>query len=355
MVSVLLEIVSALASEKAVPVGEALAGATPNSVSADAQAIARSLASGRKVAVWLGNLAQQGEHAYELQALANEIARLTGGTFGVIGEAANSVGGYLADAIPSANGLNARKMIEQPLKAYLLLNAEPDRDFANPSATMASMSAAELVVALSAFRSPALLAVADVLLPVSPFTETSGSFVNCEGRVQSFNAVARPQGETRPAWKVLRVLGNLLGLEGFDQNDSEAVVAEVLSREVAPRLGNGLSGGVLGIEAAVAAGAGLERVSDVPIYLADPLVRRADALQRTRDAASPVARASSATLAALGIAPGAIVRLGQGGGSAELAIVADDGVAENCVCVSAAHAATASLGAMCGAISVERV
>jgi NADH-quinone oxidoreductase subunit G len=188
---------------------------------------------------------------------------------------------------------------------------------------------------------------------VSPFTETSGTFVSCEGRVQSFNAVARPLGETRPAWKVLRVLGNLLELDGFGQNDSEAVVAEVLGEDVAARLGNEVSG--VAVATVPGAHGRLERVTDVPIYFADPLVRRARSLQKTRDAAAPTARASTATLAALGIEAGARVRVKQGNVGAELVVVADDTVAAGCVRVAAAHPLTAALGPMCGEISVERV
>ena len=166
--------------------------------------VLRHLASGRKVAVWLGNLAAQHARASELQMLAQEIARLTGGSFGFIGEAANSVGGYLAKAVPGEGGLDAAAMVAQPRHAYVLVGAEPELDFANPSATVAAMSSAQLVVALSAFESATLRDTADVMLPIAPFTETSGTFVNCEGRAQSFAAVARPVGDTRPGWKVLK-------------------------------------------------------------------------------------------------------------------------------------------------------
>ncbi len=353
MVGMLGQIVAALAAEKGVAADERLAGALPQEISAEARDIAASLASGRKVAVWLGNLAVQDQRAAELQLLANEIARLTDGRAGVIGEAANSVGGYLAAALPSADGLNARGMIEQPLKAYVLLGAEPDLDFADPAAAMAAIGSAQLVVALSAFQSASLRQVADVMLPVAPFAETSGTFVNCEGRAQSFNAVARPQGETRPAWKVLRVLGNLLELPGFDYNDSEAVRADALPGDTAARLDNRVEG--IALSSPQAPAGALERVADVPIHFADPLVRRAPALQRTRDAAAPAARVSPATLAALGLAGGERVRLVQGNAGAELSIVADDKLADGCVRVAAAHPDTATLGAMSGEISVERI
>ncbi len=353
MVATLGQVVVALAEEKGAELSPALTGTLPEVVSDDARAIAQSLASGRQVAVWLGNLAAQHHRASELQALAQEISRLAGGSFGFIGEAANSVGGYLAGAVPAGEGKSAAAMIEHPRKAYVLLGTEPDLDFANPVATMSALSSAQLVVAMSSFDSAAMRAVADVMLPIAPFAETSGTFVNCEGRVQSFTAVARPQGETRPGWKVLRVLGNLLELEGFAYNDSEAVRAEALPGDVAARLDNAVEGVV--VAAATAAVGALERVADVPIHFADPLVRRSPALQKTRDAAMPAARIAAETLKTLGIAAGDKVHVVQGAGRAELLVVADDGVAAGCVRVAAAHPSTASLGAMSGEISVERV
>ncbi|APR05741.1 NADH-quinone oxidoreductase subunit NuoG [Thauera chlorobenzoica] len=353
MVATLAQVVVALAREKGAEVSPALLGKLPDTVADEALAIAQSLASGRKVAVWLGSLAAHHGRASELQMLAQEIARLTAGSFGFIGEAANSVGGYLAGAVPGADGLDAAAMIEQPRKAYVVLGAEPDLDFANPAATMAAMSSAQLVVGLSAFDSPALRAVADVLLPIAPFSETSGTFVNCEGRAQSFTAVARPLGDVRPGWKVLRVLGNLLSLEGFGYDDSEAVRAQALPADLAAALDNGIEGVV--VSSASAAANALERVADVPIYFADALVRRAPSLQKTRDAAAPVARIAPATLAALGLAAGQKIRVVQGGGGAELTVQADAGLAAGCVRVAAAHSSTAALGAMSGELSVERV
>ncbi|MFP5402243.1 MAG: NADH-quinone oxidoreductase subunit NuoG [Gammaproteobacteria bacterium] len=352
MVATLGQVVVALAREKGAEVSVALLGKLPEAVSDEALAIAQSLASGREVAVWLGNLAAQHARASELQMLAQEIARLTGGSFGFIGEAANSVGGYLAGAVPGEGGLNAAAMIEQPRKAYVLMNLEPDLDLANPAAAMAALDPAQLVVALSSFDSPALRQVADVLLPVAPFTETSGTFVNCEGRAQSFTAVAKPLGEVRPGWKVLRVLGNLLALEGFGQADSDAVRSEALTADLTAALDNGIEGVV--VSPATGPAAALERVADVPIHFADPLVRRAPSLQKTRDAAAPTARIAPATLAALGLAAGDKVRVTQGGASVVLVVQADEGLAAGCVRVAAAHPSTAALGAMSGDLSVER-
>ena len=352
MVATLGQVLVALAQEKGAELSAGLTGTLPAAVGDDARAVARCLASGQNVAVWLGNLAAQHAHASELHALAQEIARVSGARFGFIGEAANSVGGYLAGALPRDGGLDAAAMIAQPRHAYVLLGAEPDYDFADPVATQAALKSAQLVVALSAFDSPSLRALADVLLPVAPFSETSGTFVNCEGLAQSFAAAARPLGEARPAWKVLRVLGNVLGLDGFTYEDSEAVRAEALPADLTAALDNGIDGIVLSPAAGAAA---LERVTDVPIYFADPVVRRAPSLQKTRDAAVPAARMAPATLAALGLAAGERVRVRQGQGAAELVAQADNGVAAGCVRIAAAHAATATLGAMSGELSVERV
>ncbi len=191
-----------------------------------------------------------------------------------------------------------------------------------------------------------------MLLPVTPFTETSGSFVNTAGDLQTFNPVVKPRGESRPAWKVLRVLGNVLGLTGFDYERSEQVRDEACRAEAIPgRLSNALDG----LPILPAGGtAALERVADVPIYFADPIVRRAPSLQETADAAPPRARANGAVLARLGLQAGDRVRVRQDGGEALLEVARDDALADGVLRVAAAHPATAGLGAMFGEISVER-
>jgi NADH-quinone oxidoreductase subunit G len=321
-------------------------------VSPAAQQIAESLVSGKDVAVLLGNFAQQHAKAATLNSLAQQLATLLGGRFGFLGEAANSVGGYVANAVPGANGLNAGGMLAEPRMAYLVVGAEAELDCADGHQAMAAFKQAGSVVVLSPFKSAAALEYADAILPISPFTETSGTFVNAEGRVQSFQAVNRPLGETRPGWKVLRVLGNLLKLDGFDQDNSEAVREEALGVEkgaLLDRLSNALSG----VTVDVTVGNGLERLADVPAYFADPLVRRAPSLQRTRDAVAPTARMNAATLAKLGLAAGVVVKVSRGGTARELVTQVDLGLPDNCVRVAAGHASTANLGAMSGAITVE--
>lgn len=318
---------------------------------ATSQAIARSLLDGEKRAVFLGNAAEQHPQAAQLHVLAVELARLTGATCGFIGEAANSVGGHLAKALPTA--LNAYEMFAQPRKAYILLGVEPELDCYDPQQAVAALKEAALVVMLTPFGDGAAQDYADVLLPITPFTETSGSFVNTEGRIQSFTGVVRPLGDARPGWKVLRVLGNLLALAGFDQNSSEQVRDEIVP--AGTTFVAGLDNRVSDVRLSLMVTAGeLQRIADVPIYFADPLARRASALQKTRDAVAPTARMNAATLARLAVTDGVPVRLRQGNGEAVLTARADETVPAGCVRVAAAHVTTAALGEMFGAINVER-
>jgi len=192
------------------------------------------------------------------------------------------------------------------------------------------------------------------MLPIAPYTETSGTFINTEGRVQSFNGVAKARGDARPAWKLLRVLGNVLNLDGFGYTSSEEIRDEVLGKgaEFVGGLSNELNGVAISIP--VSEASGLQRIADVPINFADPMARRAPALQQTADAIAPTARINEQTLAQIGIAENATVRVKQGSGEAVLVAKADNNVPAGCVRVSAAHVSTAMLGDMFGSISVER-
>ena len=322
--------------------------------SAQAQVIAASLLTGERKAVLLGNAAAQHPQASQLLALANWIGEHTGASVGYLTEAANSVGAQLVGALPQRGGLNAAQMVGGSLKACLLMNLEPALDTADPTAALAGLKSADMVVALTPFKTAAL-DCADVLLPIAPFTETAGSFVNAEGRLQSFHGVVKPLGDTRPAWKVLRVLGNLLGLQGFDFETSEDVRAEAVGdgSGIAARLGNATHAvAVNSVMPAVPAG--LERIADVPIYATDSLVRRAPALQHTADARAPVASVSTDLAQRLGLTEGDAVRIVQGAASAVLAVQVDASLAASAVRVPAGHPATASLGAMFGALNVEK-
>ncbi len=340
---------------------------------AQAQAIADSLIGGERKAVLLGNAAAHHPQAGALLALANWIGEHTGATVGYLGESGNSVGAQLVGAVPGPGGLNAAQMLgaaaaaaasaAAPLKAALLLNLEPGLDAAHGAAAMVALQAAEMVVLMSPFKTAAH-DVADVILPIAPFTETSGSFVNAEGGVQSFHGVVKPLGDARPAWKVLRVLGNLLELKGFDFETSEDVRAQALGdvSTLPGRLDNraamasaqGTSSQSTSSQGTSAAANGLERIADVPIYTTDAIVRRAASLQLTADAQMPVASLPPALWAQLGLTQGAKVMVTQGGAHVVLPARMDTTLAPTAVRVPAGHSHTAALGPMFGSLTVEK-
>jgi NADH-quinone oxidoreductase subunit G len=343
----LSEIVSAVAGARNVA---APAGFENVQAGDAARAIAAALTAGDTPgAVLLGNAAGQHPQASQIHAAAQWIAEQTGCKFGYFVEAANTVGGYLV----GATAKQAQAAFATPKKAYVLLNAEPELDAANPQQAVAALNGAEMVVAMSAFKHG--MDYADVLLPISPFSETAGTFVNCEGRAQSFNGTVKPLAETRPAWKVLRVLGNLLGLEGFNYETSEAIRDEALGKGVtnlADKLNN-----VARLAATAAqynTSGALERVTDVPIYFADAVARRSEPLLRTADAQEPLAHLPQALADKLGVKAGDTVKVTQGSGSAVLVAGIDHRLPANAVRVAAAHPATATLGAMFGEINVEK-
>ena len=328
-----------------------------------ARRMAESISGGETRAVFLGNMAQHHPAYSQIHALAQEVARLAGASFGVLGEAANSVGAVAVGAVPgcgplgrpAVKGLNAQQMLEKPMRAYLLLGVEAELDTHDPVTAMASINAAECVVVMSPYKGKSL-DYADVLLPIAPWTETSGTFINTEGRVQSFNAVVRPLGETRPAWKVLRVLGNLLGLAGFDHNDSKEVLHDALGDTPTGNVQAFLNNEVSGVSVAPPQpGTGLERVAEVPIYQTDAVVRRSPSLQVTHDAALPVARMHSRLIAKLGLQENGRVSVRQTAHALTLKVQRDDLLPDNCVRVPSGHPLTAGLGPMFGPITAEPV
>lgn len=247
---------------------------------AEAQAIAQALMAGERKAVLLGNAAAHHAQAAELLALANWIAEQTGATVGYLTEAANTVGAQWVKAQPQTGGLNAAQMIAGGLKAAILLNNEPAFDTAAGQQALQGLNKSEMVVTLSPFK--ANMEISDVLLPIAPFTETSGTFVNAEGRVQSFHAVVKPLAETRPAWKVLRVLANLLGVQGVDYESSQDVLTTAIGAGT-----NEVPANVLSNATKVAAQVTDEAVAEpavASIYQLDSIVRRATSLQLTADA-----------------------------------------------------------------------
>jgi NADH-quinone oxidoreductase subunit G len=268
----LADVATAIAAEKGV------SAPCAGTASAQAQAIAKSLLGGQRKAVLLGNSAAHHANASTLLALANWIAEQTGATVGYLTEAANTVGAQWVAAQPQTGGKHAGQMLAGGLKAAILLNTEPEFDSAAGGAAAPALAQAEMVVTLSPFK--ANMAFSDVLLPIAPFTETSGSFVNAEGRLQSFHAVVKPLADTRPAWKVLRVLANLLEIPGVSFETSQDVLARATAQPLAASNTTRAAINLTGTTTPAPAVAS--------IYQLDGIVRRAPSLQLTADARQEV-------------------------------------------------------------------
>jgi NADH-quinone oxidoreductase subunit G len=336
-----------------------LAGAAPDEA---ARRIAAQLIEAKRGALLLGDIAAMHPAFSALCALGSLIARATEAKLGFISDGANAAGAWLAGALPHREaggkpagtvGLDAAAMLAQPLEGYLLLNTEPEYDAAAPAAARRALGQAECVVALSPFKGEGLLEYAHVLLPVAPFTETEGTYVNVEGRWQGFAPAVRSAGESRPAWKVLRVMGNLLDLPGFDYVSIDEVRDELRGAIGEARVAHDR-------EWTAPAAAGREeggpvtRVGHVALYAVDGLVRRAEPLQQTADAREAESvRVSAALARRLGLEGAARVAVGQDGGRVELPLVIDERVPEDCALIAAGLRDTRVLGPLFGAVTLE--
>ena len=329
------------------------------------QAMAESLAGlgdeidlvAPKVGIFLGNMALSDPRFTEMYSLMEAIGGICGAKGGILPAAANSTGMHLVGVMPTSMGKHARAMLEVPCKAYLLLNIEPELDCQHAALAKEAMAKAQCVVALTAYKSEAL-ENADVLLPIAPFTETSGTFMSMEGRVQSFAAVVKPLGECRPAWKVLRVLANTMGLDGFEFNSSEEVKNKIFNGEkpsavVWRSLNNNLKT-LVEVEVKIKS-SGLQRIGEVPQYESDPIVRRSTPLQKTKYNIQPMARMRAEQMAALGLIAGDNVLASQDKGSAVLQVRLDNHVAMGCVRITASHEDTIGLGDLMGDIHIEKI
>ena len=319
-------------------------------VEVDAERIARSLFDAGRGAILLGPQAVNHGDAAALRGLVACLADLTGATLGTLDDGANPAGAWIAGVVPhrEANGspakrtgLDARAMIETGLDAYVLMGLEPELDCADGARAREALNRASFVVSLSAFRSEAMTEYADIILPIAAFAETEGTFVNLAGTWQSFSAAAPPYADSRPAWRVLRVLGNLLDLTGFVQETIDDVRAGLGEPRTA-----GTPGWTLPrrLPEPGDRGGGLERIAPVPIYAADALVRRSRPLQATGDAQLAGVSLSPATLEHLGVEIGEAVEVRQGGGGVVLDVVADERTPDGCAFLPAGMPAAAALG-----------
>jgi NADH-quinone oxidoreductase subunit G len=374
------------------------------------KAIAQQLKDAESATVLLGNSAQMHPELSALRLLAEAIANQTGSTFGYLSDGCNTAGAWLAGAVPhrgaggvcannmgndsTANdnasddstskdeageneagedatsengsgekiitGMNLSEINQTKLAACLLLNIEPDTDAADAKALMATLDAADFVVSVSTYNSASVKAVADVMLPAASFMETSGTYVNVEGHWQSFKGVVEPKGGSRPAWKILRVLGNLTGVDGFDYLSTDDVKKELRASCENIELSNTVSAAdsadadctrAIKIESA----AGLHRASDVPMYASDAIVRRASSLQCTVDAQSMCVRLNATEADRLGVSEAATVTVTQGDNSMVLDLIIDDSIPDSSAWIPSAVEGNEQLGAAFAELSVEGV
>jgi NADH-quinone oxidoreductase subunit G len=359
MVQELLGVAKALLelSGESAPAGLAKAIAAA-AVSDAHKQMARSLKEVPQATVLLGNGAAAHPAKAELRAIASLIARLAGARIGTLAEGGNSAGAWLAGSVPhreagakaaSVSGLDWRGMFDAGLKGYLLLGIEPELDCIDSAAAGKALEGAEFVVAMSAFAGEGLKARADVLLPIATFAETAGSYINAEGHWQHFAGALKPAGEARPAWKVLRVMGNLFDVTGFEYSSVEEVCAEMEGLFSDVPMG---SGDEWQPDAITTLPQGLLRIADVPLYAVDAMVRRAAPLQATRDADVAQIRANAATLAGAGLDGAAKAKLRQGGSEVVLPLVVDERLPDNAVFLPAGLAESAGLGGSFSAVQL---
>ena len=347
-VNTLGEVALAVAKAKSV---SAPVGIVNLSVSEPAQKIADSLLSGSSKAVLLGSAAVSHPALSNLHVLAQFIADNTGAILGFLPVGGNAVGA----ALVNANGAGIESILSGDRRAMILMNIEPDADLPNPEQARTALAKSNTVIALSAYKSADLLEVADVILPISTFTETMSTFVNAEGRVQTIQPSVKPLADSRPAWKVLRVLGGLLGLEGFLLNMPEEVLGEALSENYCSKLDNRSHLSAL-INDHQLPLTGLERLTDVNIYAGDQIVRRSSALQLTRDAKRGNQVGLDKNLfAQLGLNEGDLVSVTQGNQTVNMPATLEANLALGAVRISAGTGISAKLGPMFGPVTVSKV
>ena len=346
-INTLSEVALAVAKAKSISAPVGIADVTVSSV---AQQIADSLLSGSNKAVLLGSAAIAHPAASNLHVLAQFIADNTGSTLGFLPVGGNAVGA----ALVNANGAGIESILSGDRRAMILMNIEPDTDLPNPVQARAALAKSNTVIAFSAFKSADLLDVADVILPITPFTETVSTFVNAEGRAQTIQPAVKPLGDSRPAWKVLRVLGGLMDLDGFLLNMPEEVLGEALSENYCAKLDNRSNLNALS-NADILPSASLERLADVNIYAGDQIVRRSSALQLTRDAK----RGNQVGLGKkvyeeLGLNEGDVVRVTQDNLTIDMPVTLEVNLAPNTVRISSGTLASAKLGSMFGSVTVSK-
>jgi NADH-quinone oxidoreductase subunit G len=320
------------------------------------RAIADKLNNSGNAIVVLGNLATAHPQYSLLRSLAGNIAKISDSKFGYLSEAANSSGAWLAGAVPHRQtnnaGMNTHEMLQAQLKAYVLMGVEPELDCWDSREALAAMKNAECVVSLTAFTNDDINDYADIILPISVFTETSGTYINNEGTIQSFAGVVPPLGESRPAWKLLRVLGNIFDIEGFEYQSSTDVLDEAMENIGQIKQDN--IGQWQALSSVDVTSNGLQRITETPMNMIDSLCRRAESLQRTNDVADGAIHINATLADKNNLANGDSAKVEQGESAVTLNVVVDERVPDDCVLIQSAHPAQIELGAAFGSIRIAK-
>jgi NADH-quinone oxidoreductase subunit G len=353
----LTEIATAIAKAKSLTLP---AGAQSSSVSAPAQRIADQLLAGansenpEKQAILLGALAIAHPNASDLHILAEFIAHHTGACLGFLGEGGNTVGAQVVGATQGNDG-SVESLLQSNARAYVLMNLEPLMDLPNPQQTRVALTKADTVIALSAFTSPDLLKLADVILPITPYTEAVGTYINMAAQVQTIQPAVRPLADARPAWKVLRAMGSLLNLDGFLYNVPEEVFADALAKPLEHSLSNSFTANAQILNKNVLSGS-IQRLADQAIYASDVIVRRAPSLQLTRDAkmANQIGMGED-LFEQLGLKEGDLVTVSQEGKTLEAPVTLQPGLASGIVRIAVGTWMSTQLGSMFGEITIAKV
>ena len=320
------------------------------------QALAQQLCNEGSIIV-TGALCDNHPHAALVRTLITAIAKYSSAKILSLTTGANSAGAALAGMLPhrtaagksiESPGLDVQAALAAKLKGYLLMGVEPGFDFANPSMARRSMLAAEFVVVLSAFQSEAIEEYADVILPIAPYAETSGTYINLNGTWQTTTGVVAPFEEARPAWKVVRVLANLLHCDGFNYVSSQEVLDE-MRQHFAMR--HESPSDVFYPESMPVSSDELIRVGEWPLYRSDAIVRHSEALQRCGAAEEACVRVHSRTADRLAL--GEMAAVSQGDITVTLPLIRDDRIAEDAVWVANAMPETVDLGQAFGAITIK--
>ena len=330
-------------------------------VSDQQRMMAEKLYSAEKNSLLLGNLALAHPQFSTLRYLAGKIAALSNATLGYLGEAANSAGAYLAGAVPhrgpagvkiDKSGRDVQSMLADKLQAYLLFNVEPELDCNNGRQALEAMQAAGCVIAVTPYRSEKMEEYADVLLPMALYAENEGSYINVEGKTQTFSAAVPPPGEARPAWKILRVLADVFGVEHCHYDSVQDLGNEIQSL-LADLVPDNQSGGNIPGPFPASNGA-IERITDMPMNAVDSLVRRASALQQTQEAADDTVHVNAELAMQLGLGKEGRLSLEQDGVEMELNFVTDEQLPRGTVMLHAAHPDTFRLGQWFSTVNVKK-